>query len=71
MLGYLCEVARCEKTLQVHFLGCKALKKSGKKRKEKVQTRLMHAGGRHSILPSGRCRIVGGDRVKSGDVTTG
>ncbi len=55
--------------VQVHLLGCKALKKRQKKEGEGAEE--VNGGGRHSLLPSGRCRIVGGDRVKSGHVTTG
>ena len=70
MFWYLCEVARCEKTPpKSTFWAAKPTKKSQKEEGEGAEE--VNGGGRHSLLPSGRCKIVGGDRVKSGDVTTG
>jgi hypothetical protein len=45
MLGYLCEVARCEKTPSKSTFWAAKRTKKAKKRKEKVQRRLMEGVG--------------------------
>jgi hypothetical protein len=69
MLGYLYKVARCEKTpSKSTFWAVKPTKKN--KNEEEEGAEEVNGGGRHSLLSSGRCRTVGGDRMKSGHVTT-
>jgi hypothetical protein len=63
MLDYLCEVARGEKTtFKSAFWAAKPKKKRQKEEGEGAEE--VNGGGRHSLLPSERCRIVSGDRVK-------
>jgi hypothetical protein len=62
---------RCEKTpSKSNFWAAKPTKKSQKEEGEGAEE-VNNEGGRHSLLSSGRCRIMGGDWVKSGHVTTG
>jgi hypothetical protein len=70
MLGYLSKVARCKKMpSKSTFWAAKPVKKRQKEKGEGADA--VNGGGRHSLFPSGRCRIVGRDKVKSGHVTTG
>jgi hypothetical protein len=51
------------------FWAAKPVQKTKKEKGEGADT--VNVGGRHSFIHSGRCRIVGGDKVKYGHVTTG
>ncbi len=70
MFGYLSEVAKGEKTSSKStFWASKPTKYRQKQKGEGSEE--VYGGGRHSLLPSRRCRIVGRDREKTGHVTTG
>jgi hypothetical protein len=70
MYSYLCEVAKCPKTApKSTFWAANHPKKSPKEEGEGGEEVNGESG--HSLLPSGRCKIVGGDWVKPGHVLTG